>query len=453
MANGTRGQEFKKLDESVRLLKEGFEGHTFEMGEIKTSLKTHSTEMGEIKLSLQALGDFKEMFTAITMKYDQMAAHVYGKQHQESFRISKNQLEVATSSHSVLAFGTKYAKIDFLKFFGDDPTGWIYKCERFFEYNSIDNGNKVKLAILHLEDRALQWYQWFEKTHCIVNWGTFKQGILARFGPDEYEDAVGALTKLRQHSTVKEYQEQFEILANKTLNLPKSFFTSCFVSGLKEEIRANVLMFRPTTTTQAISLAKLQEYSIAAITKKAKQGVQMGETNSSNKFKTSSYPNPVRRELPKELEERKAKGLCFTCNEKYTRGHQCKKRQLYALDGEEKDQVQEQLQENEEEDPEIQEPNGELQISINALTGSVSYRTMRIQGNVKKKLIIILIDSGSTHNFLNLDVVKRVGVNITETDPLPVSIADGTKLISTAVCLGFKWEMQGTIFQADMRVL
>lgn len=104
-----------------------------------------------------------------------------------------NQLEIAGSSHSTPVFGTRYAKIDFHKFFGDDPSGWVYKCERFFEYNSIDHSNKVKLAILHLEDRAIQWYQWFEKTHCVVNWDTFKLGILARFGLDVYEDAVGAL--------------------------------------------------------------------------------------------------------------------------------------------------------------------------------------------------------------------------------------------------------------------
>ena len=59
---------------------------------------------------------------------------------------------------------------------------------------------------------------------------------------------------------------------------------------------------------------------------------------------------------------------------------------------------------------EVLEQEGDLQISINALTGSVSYRTMRVQGFVKKKKVVILIDIGSTHNFLNQEVVKRAGV-------------------------------------------
>lgn len=83
----------------------------------------------------------------------------------------------------------------------------------------------------------------------------------------------------------------------------------------------------------------------------------------------------------------------------------------------------------------------ELQISLNTLTGSVSYQTMRVRGNVKKKLIIILIDSGNTHNFLSLEVVKRASIRTETTDFLPVSVADGTKMVSLAICRNFSWEM------------
>ena len=40
-----------------------------------------------------------------------------------------------------------------------------------------------------------------------------------------------------------------------------------------------------------------------------------------------------------------------------------------------------------------------------------------------------------------------------ETNHLNIFVADGTKLISTSTCKGFKWEKQGFIFQTDMRVL
>lgn len=73
--------------------------------------------MGEIKHSLKDLGDIKEMFTAITMKYDHMAVHFLGNTLKNHVRFLKiNQLEIAGSSHSTPVFGTRYAKIDFPKF-------------------------------------------------------------------------------------------------------------------------------------------------------------------------------------------------------------------------------------------------------------------------------------------------------------------------------------------------
>ncbi|KAJ8629431.1 hypothetical protein MRB53_022754 [Persea americana] len=221
-------------------------------------------------------------------------------------------------------------------------------------------------------------------------------------------------------------------------------------SGLKKEIRANVLMFKPTTTMQAIGLAKLQELSIEAIAQKTKLPPRNGENLLYGQSRPNSFP-AIRRKLPKELEEKKAKGLCFKCNKKFTKGHQCKKKQLYVLDGDQEDSDQEPIQEEESE--EVLEQEGDLQISINAITGSISYRTMRVHGLVKKQKVVILIDTGSTNNFLNQEVVKRAGVEIVATDPLTVFVADGTKMTSSAACKGFKWEMQGVVFQTDMRVL
>ncbi|XP_028056715.1 uncharacterized protein LOC114260736 [Camellia sinensis] len=267
---------------------------------------------------------------------------------------------------------------------------------------------------------------------------------------------MGNLTKLKQTTTVRAYQEQFEVLANKTQNHPETFFISCFISGLKDEIQPGVLMFKPTSITQAIGLAKLQETSIEAITNKTRLGTKSeGILPFSVNRSQVGNGGYVRKELSKDLEEKKAKGLCFKCNERYTKGHVCKKKQLYVMeggeDGEEDDQLPV-LDEDKREDEE-QLSGEELQIFLNALTGTISYRTMKVRGNVKKHLIIILIDSESTHNFLSPAVAKRSNIETENTNSLPVSVDDGTRMLSTAMCKDFQWEMQGTNFQADMRVL
>ena len=63
---------------------------------------------------------------------------------------------------------------------------------------------------------------------------------MTRFGPGTYDNPVGKLSKLRQTSTVRLYQEQFEALVARTRGLPEDFFVQCFVSGLKDAIKNQV---------------------------------------------------------------------------------------------------------------------------------------------------------------------------------------------------------------------
>lgn len=58
---------------------------------------------------------------------------------------------------------------------------------------------------------------------------------------------------------MKEYQAQFESLANRILGLPTSFNLNCFILGLKPFIRHEVQAFQPISLTQAIHIDKLQK--------------------------------------------------------------------------------------------------------------------------------------------------------------------------------------------------
>jgi hypothetical protein len=58
---------------------------------------------------------------------------------------------------------------------------------------------------------------------------------------------------------VNDYQKSFEALANRITGIPPQFYLSCFISGLKVDIRREVLAFQPVSLTHAISLARLQE--------------------------------------------------------------------------------------------------------------------------------------------------------------------------------------------------
>ena len=59
---------------------------------------------------------------------------------------------------------TRFSRLDFPRFDEDNPTGWIYKVEQFFHYQRTNDNEKVLLASFHLQDDALEWYQWCEQS-------------------------------------------------------------------------------------------------------------------------------------------------------------------------------------------------------------------------------------------------------------------------------------------------
>ena len=78
-------------------------------------------------------------------------------------------------------------------------------------HNTFDV-TKVPLASFHLEHEALQWFYWYIKDHEEPQWTYFCQLLLHRFGPSGFDEFTGALTKIRQTGTMREYQIEFENL-------------------------------------------------------------------------------------------------------------------------------------------------------------------------------------------------------------------------------------------------
>jgi len=62
-------------------------------------------------------------------------------------------------SNTTKDYSNHNLKLSFPKFNGDDPTGWIYKAEQYFEFQNIALDQQVQLASFHLEGIALQWHR------------------------------------------------------------------------------------------------------------------------------------------------------------------------------------------------------------------------------------------------------------------------------------------------------
>ena len=136
--------------------------------------------------------------------------------------------------------------------------------------------------------------------------------------------------------------------------------------------------------------------------------------------------------------------MFFWCDEKFIPGHRCKKKQLYVMqlqvDTGDATVVLEELDalENEEQDS--------IQLSLNAVMGGGDYQTMALTSTYRGRPLFILIDSGSTHNFLSTKVEKTVKCPLQLVSNIKVIVSNGKDLGCTMVCPDFTWKMQGHEF-------
>ena len=167
---------------------------------------------------------------------------------------------------------TRAVRLDFPKFNGEDPSGWVYRADQFFNYHQTNPHHRVLLASFHMEGKALVWFQDIEAAGGISSWEGFVRALQTRFGSSPYEDPMEALIRLKQTSTVEDYKSQFEALSNQLRGLAESYKLSCFLSGLREDIRFMVRMLNPSNLHIAFGLAKMQEENVAALRRIAKLG-------------------------------------------------------------------------------------------------------------------------------------------------------------------------------------
>ena len=102
------------------------------------------------------------MMIAMNLKIDQLTEKslvLTGSMEVSSLVPTKPRIGSTSSmNHSQ----PKFSKLYFPTFEGENPTDWVYKCETFFKYNEVLKHEKVGIASIYLEGKALEWYQGYE---------------------------------------------------------------------------------------------------------------------------------------------------------------------------------------------------------------------------------------------------------------------------------------------------
>ncbi|RWV90295.1 hypothetical protein GW17_00047518 [Ensete ventricosum] len=118
-------------------------------------------------------------------------------------------------------------------------------------------------------------------------------------------------------------------------------------------------------------------------------------------YRPSAPPAPSRASLPKkltreELRDRSAKGLCWHCNELWSRNHHCKKGKHSMI---------EPIEESEEDDLEPEEnTKGDPQPAdymTHTLAGHVNPQVIKDEESLKQQSVTILIETRSPNDLMN----------------------------------------------------
>ncbi|CAJ2661673.1 uncharacterized protein LOC123886206 [Trifolium pratense] len=366
----------------------------------------------------------------------------------------------------------QHMKLEVPRFDGSDALGWIFKINQFFDFHQTPDHDRLTIASFYMDGPALSWFQYMLRSGMFQAWHDFLLALETRFAPSFYDDPRGALFKLTQKGTVNQYLTEFERLANRVVGLPHHFLLSCFISGLTPEIRREVQAFQPMSLPQATALAKIQEDKIED-RRKAFKTQKFGPTTSTNpNFSVSSSnttvkpPNnstnspktPFRKLTQEEMASRRERNLCYNCDETFTPQHRCKGR-FFMIISDDDMEMTDTAFDLPTADSAIEQsapvsPPTDAQLSLHAMSGFSAPNTFRILGSIAKKQFTILVDSGSTQNFIQDRVAKYLGLPvIPASQPFKVMVGNGNTLDCNSQCANVSFNIQGNKFVADFFLL
>ncbi|KAH9666823.1 hypothetical protein KPL70_020805 [Citrus sinensis] len=358
--------------------------------------------------------------------------------------------------------------MDVPKFDGSDPNGWIFRIEEFFDFHDTPEILRLRIVSFHMEGRAAAWYQWIKNNHLLTTWQEFLANLRYRFGASLCEDPQGDLSKLSQTTTVADFQSAFEDLMNKVTGISELLLISFFITGLKPNIRRELLFSRPSSLMETLARAFEAKYdevkqssrswpkwqqpyplshgfqtqpkpiypssSLATVTTAitpVSSSTLPSQTHNTNKSNTlpallSTPTLPIRRLSSAELCDKREKGLCYNCDKKYSNNHLCRSKFLLLM-GTDDEELE---PKNNEEPSELVDAGitGDIS-SLNALAGQANPRSLRLIGEIDSHTFQVLIDSGNTHNFIKPALAERLGLAIHPTTNFRVYIGNGDFLV------------------------
>lgn len=379
------------------------------------------------------------------------------------------------NSHQYADAVLKGPKLELSLFSGDDPSGWLEQCEKFFEMAGTPREQWVNLATGHFVGRAHTWSKGISIAWQVLNWQQLCSMISDRFSAVSAHEAVEKLQTMKHIGNVGKYIDYFEkyveLVRRDHPYLQEAFLMSCLIGGLKEEIKYGVSIHQPKGLLEVYWYAKLEE--------KATLARRTNHSGGFNKNKTNGNPHrtePARGIIVEGNEKGKTPGqegnqrTCWHCKEPWVPGHHLKCKVNKALhvilmQGEEevigdledpdlnKDQGFITAPGSPEEDEGNPETEQILVISSQAKEGIVGPATFSLLTMIGGKQAVMLVDSGSTNSFMYYEFAVKSDCKIRYQPAKRVAVAGGGELSSEARTEQISYLVQGHLFTHSFQLL
>ncbi|CAD6253058.1 unnamed protein product [Miscanthus lutarioriparius] len=149
---------------------------------------------------------------------------------------------------------------------GEHPKLWIKQAIHYFCLYRVESVVWVSAATMHFHGPAKRWLSSIEDDLESIEWDMFCAQLLSRFGRDEHELLLCRMFRIRQNGSVADYIEQFVSLVDELKAYAKHpnplYYVQRFIDGLRDDIKAILLVHKTSTLDAACVLAELQEEAL-----------------------------------------------------------------------------------------------------------------------------------------------------------------------------------------------
>ncbi|KAL0724084.1 hypothetical protein Bca4012_038683 [Brassica carinata] len=481
----------------LKRLNEADKEKTNEIQAINTRLSSIESSMetmrSEFRSSMEAIStDFRSFMTMVGKQpAAEVEAHLARFSQLESLRerdqvrttpLEQNRdhsLGYRPETLNIASRDKMLKKIELPCFDGNRAYEWIVDVESYFTLGQYVDREKLDVLPLCLQGQVKRWFAWVMKRGGFLTWDDFKERMMIRFAKSIEDEPATRLFALRQTGSVTDYVSEFEDLSAQVPGLADHLLERIFYLGLNREMKEVIRMKDPQGLSNYIAAVLKMETSVfcEVVSTVPKKGGEKQYSKNYNYNKTP-YPNtttvihekqrseasgsknmtpqntqnlrPRQRYSDAELDALRRDKLCFKCKAPWSRTHECPFKELRiitvikGLEMEVLDQEEEQfcLVEN-------KEQQELMTLSYNSFLGIDSPKTTKMRGRINQKEIIVMLDSGASHNFISPSVVEKLHLKVSAACSLDVLLGNGVTVKAFGVCRAVTFVLNQTDFTSD----